>query len=201
MRIGQRVRAHHARTTGASRALELPDATIAARGRRRGDPGRAALGGAANWCPASIAPDEFRAIVNAHFSIAPPPGTPLMTGVIGGTAEWIFAFPDRISVTVSGADAIVDKDREELARLFWADVAKVLRTCRRTCRPGRSSRNAAPPSPPRRAQAAQRPKTATRWPNLLLAGDWTDTGLPATIEGAVRSGHKAARLALSRASV
>ena len=38
-----------------------------------------------------------------------------------------------------------------------------------------------------------RPKTATRWPNLFLAGDWTDTGLPATIEGAVRSGEKAAR--------
>ena len=47
-------------------------------------------------------------------------------------------------------------------------------------------------------QAAKRPKTATRWPNLLLAGDWTDTGLPATIEGAIRSGQKAARLVLSR---
>jgi len=35
---------------------------------------------------------------------------------------------------------------------------------------------------------------------LLLAGDWTDTGLPATLEGAVRSGQKAARLALSRTS-
>jgi monoamine oxidase len=30
----------------------------------------------------------------------------------------------------------------------------------------------------------------------VLAGDWTDTGLPATIEGAVRSGHKAAELIL-----
>jgi uncharacterized protein with NAD-binding domain and iron-sulfur cluster len=40
----------------------------------------------------------------------------------------------------------------------------------------------------------------TRYPNLLLAGDWTDTGLPTTIEGAVQSGQKAARLALSRLS-
>jgi uncharacterized protein with NAD-binding domain and iron-sulfur cluster len=32
----------------------------------------------------------------------------------------------------------------------------------------------------------------TEYDNLLLAGDWTDTGLPATIEGAIRSGKKAA---------
>ncbi len=36
----------------------------------------------------------------------------------------------------------------------------------------------------------------TRYANLWLAGDWIDTGLPATIESAVRSGHDAARLVL-----
>jgi uncharacterized protein with NAD-binding domain and iron-sulfur cluster len=45
-------------------------------------------------------------------------------------------------------------------------------------------------------QAKRRAKTETRWSNLFLAGDWTDTGLPATIEGAVRSGNRAAELAL-----
>jgi uncharacterized protein with NAD-binding domain and iron-sulfur cluster len=45
-------------------------------------------------------------------------------------------------------------------------------------------------------QVAKRPKAATRWRNLALAGDWTDTGLPATIEGAIRSGHKAAEIIL-----
>ena len=43
-------------------------------------------------------------------------------------------------------------------------------------------------------QAAKRPSAATRWANLLLAGDWTATGLPATIEGAIRSGDAAADL-------
>ena len=38
----------------------------------------------------------------------------------------------------------------------------------------------------------RRPGTRTRWKNLMLAGDWTATGLPATIEGAIRSGQKAA---------
>jgi uncharacterized protein with NAD-binding domain and iron-sulfur cluster len=42
------------------------------------------------------------------------------------------------------------------------------------------------------AQDARRPGPATQWRNLVLAGDWTDTGLPATIEGAIRSGNSAA---------
>ncbi|MFT0534118.1 hydroxysqualene dehydroxylase HpnE [Castellaniella hirudinis] len=45
-----------------------------------------------------------------------------------------------------------------------------------------------------------RPGTATAWPGLLLAGDWTDTGYPAVLEGAVRSGLRAAALAAGPAS-
>ena len=44
------------------------------------------------------------------------------------------------------------------------------------------------------AQDARRPAARTPWANLFLAGDWTDTGLPATIEGALRSGNTAASL-------
>ena len=51
------------------------------------------------------------------------------------------------------------------------------------------------------AQDARRPAAATKWYNLLLAGDWTQTGLPATLEGAVRSGNQAAALALRRLSL
>jgi uncharacterized protein with NAD-binding domain and iron-sulfur cluster len=47
------------------------------------------------------------------------------------------------------------------------------------------------------AQEARRPPARTRWGNLFLAGDWTATELPATIEGALRSGEAAAALALS----
>jgi uncharacterized protein with NAD-binding domain and iron-sulfur cluster len=98
-------------------------------------------------------------------------------------------------VTVSGADDIVDADRESLARRFWNDVANV--------------HGLTPALPPwqivkeRRAtfaatpeQNARRPRSATAWRNLFLAGDWTDTGLPATIEGAIRSGATAADLVL-----
>jgi squalene-associated FAD-dependent desaturase len=150
--------------------------------------------------PELTVPDDFRAIVNAHFRIAPPTGSPAMLGVIGGTAEWIFTFPDRISVTVSGADAIVDKDREELARLIWADVAKALGISAampawQIVKEKRATFAATP------AQDARRPEAKTPWRNLFLAGDWTRTGLPATIEGALRSGEKAAALAARHLSL
>ena len=51
------------------------------------------------------------------------------------------------------------------------------------------------------AQIARRPGATTRWQNLLLAGDWTETGLPATIEGAIDSGLRAADLIAARGAV
>jgi squalene-associated FAD-dependent desaturase len=159
---------------------------------------------AADLIPDLAAPDEFRAIVNAHFRFDAPQGAPAMLGVVGGTAEWIFTFPGRVSVTVSGADAIVDKDREELARIIWDDVARALRISAPT--PGfippwqivkeKRATFAATPE-----QDARRPPARTRWCNLFLAGDWIQTGLPATIEGALRSGEKAAVLALKHLSL
>jgi uncharacterized protein with NAD-binding domain and iron-sulfur cluster len=51
------------------------------------------------------------------------------------------------------------------------------------------------------AQDARRPAAKTPWRNLVLAGDWIQTGLPATIEGALRSGETAAALALKHLSL
>ena len=147
--------------------------------------------------PDIAAPTEFRAILNIHFQIAAPASAPMMTGVLGGTTEWVFAFPDRVAVTVSNADRLMDEPRDALAERIWKEVASVLKMD--------------VPLPPfqivkeRRAtfaatpeQARLRPPVETEWKNLLLAGDWTDTGLPATIEGAIRSGRKAARVALGK---
>ena len=144
--------------------------------------------------PDLTAPDRFTPIVNAHFKAAPPPGAPSMVGVIGGKAEWIFAFEDRISVTVSGAEHMVDLDRDTLAEMFWRDIAAVHGLGERPpawqiVKERRATFEATP------EQNAKRPDARTRWRNLILAGDWTNTGLPATIEGAIRSGDKAAGLA------
>lgn len=147
--------------------------------------------------PGLTAPTVHHAILNGHFAVPPPAGAPTMLGVIGGTAEWVFTHPDRISVTVSHADRLADNDREALARTFWADICKALHIdapmpAWQIVKEKRATFAATP------EQDALRPGIRTRWRNLFLAGDWVQTGLPATIEGALRSGDGAARLALGR---
>ena len=197
-RFGQRVRTIAFETSGAS-MLELADTGLPL---AKDD---IVIVAVPPWVakpllPGIDAPDEFRAIVSGHFGIAPPKDAAPITGLIGGTVEWIFAFTDRISVTISDADRFTEMDRAELAALCWRDVSKTLRLP-----PGlppwqivkeKRATFAATPE-----QEKKRPGCVTPWPNLLLAGDWTDTGLPATIEGAVRSGQRAAQLALARLAV
>src|SRR6201991_3636566 len=153
---------------------------------------------AAALLPGLKTPTNFRAIVNAHFRIDPPKGAAPILGVVGGLVEWLFAFPQRLSITISGADRLVDMPREELAQAIWRDICK-----------GGGVQGELPPWQivrERRAtfeatpeQNALRPGAVTSWKNLFLAGDWTDTGLPATIEGSVRSGDRAADLVLRQA--
>jgi hypothetical protein len=151
---------------------------------------------ASSLLPGLKTPSKFRAIVNAHFRFDPPQDMPPILGVVGGLVEWLFAFPQRLSVTISNADRLVDMPREELARAIWRDICQAAGVQGelppwQIVRERRATFEATP------EQNALRPGAATNWKNLFLAGDWTDTGLPATIEGSVRSGDRAADLVLA----
>jgi squalene-associated FAD-dependent desaturase len=178
---------------GAVTALDFEDGTIPL---KAGDQVILAVPppSAAALLPGLSVPVKFRSIVNAHFKMPPPAALPPILGVIGGTAEWIFAFPDRVSITISGADRLLDIPRETLIETLWSDV--------------QAAAGITAPLPPwqiireRRAtfaatpeEDAKRPGSKTRLANCFLAGDWTATGLPATIEGSIRSGNRAATLA------
>ncbi|WP_026607678.1 hydroxysqualene dehydroxylase HpnE [Methylocapsa acidiphila] len=138
-------------------------------------------------------PESFRAIVNAHFKIPPPADLPPVLGVINGTVEWIFAFPDRISITISGADRLLDVPREELAQSLWAEVVRAAHI-EKPLPPWQIIKEKRATFAATVAENTRRPDAATAYANLTLAGDWTATGLPATIEGAIRSGDLAADL-------
>jgi squalene-associated FAD-dependent desaturase len=143
--------------------------------------------------PGIAAPDAFRAIVNAHFRVDTLPGAAhSFLGLIGGTAEWIFLKPGIISTTTSAAERIVDREAEDLARAIWRDVARAYALDPDRLPPWRVVKEKRATFAATPAQLARRPAARTRWSNLALAGDWTDTGWPSTIEGAIRSGFAAA---------
>jgi squalene-associated FAD-dependent desaturase len=151
--------------------------------------------------PELVTPEDSRAIVNAHFRLAEP--VRLRDGLhflalLNGTAHWLFFRDDVVSATVSAAEALVDRPAEEIAACIWADVARAVEVPAAPMPPYRIVKEKTATFAQTPAEVARRPEAQTGYVNLFLAGDWTDTGLPATIEGALRSGRTAASLVLAQ---
>ncbi len=155
---------------------------------------------AADLLPGLAVPDGATAIVNAHFRLDRPavlPGGRPLLGLVNGTAQWLIVHGDIVSVTVSAADALVDRPAAELLPLLWRDVARTLGTADLPMPPARliKERRATFIASPQNER--RRPGPVTAWRNVFLAGDWTDTGIPATIESAIRSGIAVGRAILA----
>ena len=125
-------------------------------------------------------------------------------GLPGRTMQWVFdkrlIFGEKashVSLVSSGAEHIVARSNQELIDLAMTEVTAAFPAARDAVleravvvREKRATFSVAPGQP-------QRPGTETGIPGFFLAGDWIDTGLPATIESAVVSGHRAAEAALA----
>ena len=100
-----------------------------------------------------------------------------------------------LSLVVSGAAGIVDRTAEELTETALKDLRRLLPAVRDArllhSRVLKERRATFVPAP---GMERVRPAAMTRVANVALAGDWTATGLPATIEGAILSGERAARV-------
>ena len=122
-----------------------------------------------------------------------------LVGLPGRAFQWVFdrrasvgGSGSHLSMISSGAEAMVSMTNEALIATALADVRTALPAARvavvrkgLAVREKRSTFSLAPDAPPR-------PQTETAIAGFLLAGDWIDTGLPATIESAAVSGHRAA---------
>ena len=151
--------------------------------------------------PNLTVPLESRAIVNGHFLLPEPKERPGFVGIIGGLCDWIFYRGDIVSTTVSAAEDIVDTPADELAMKMWAEIVRALELpdmhlpVYRILKEKRATFAQTP------QQVARRPLAETQWKNFALAGDWINTGLPATIESAIRSGRQAASVVLKSISI
>jgi squalene-associated FAD-dependent desaturase len=153
---------------------------------------------AADLVPGLRCPDAFEAILNVHFRAAADGGRAGFIGLIGGVADWVFVKPGHVSVTISAANRMVDQPAESIAAAVWPDVCAALglsgpMPAWRVVKEKRATFAATA------EQERLRPPARSGLVNLALAGDWTATGLPGTIEGAIRSGRTAAELLLHAA--
>lgn len=148
-------------------------------------------------------------IVNVHLFTDRPflPGPVVV--VPASPLQWLFdrsaidsdadASDFHTAISISAADREVTTSEAELISSFWALCQTTFPAAARAhLRQARATREANATFAPIPGSASARPDGITGLPGLLLAGSWTDTGWPATMEGAVRSGNRAAAAAMAR---
>jgi len=141
------------------------------------------------------APQSSGASAIVHFDAAPPPGGPPIVVVVNGVVNWVALAGGHILAGIQDAAALLDTPREDIAEMAWEAAAALtglpdaLPAWRVIWR-----RDASFDANPE--QDAQRPGVRSPWRNLFLAGAYVQNGLPDGIESAVRSGARAAELAL-----
>jgi len=148
---------------------------------------------ASSLLPDLTVPLETRAIVNGHFILDAPRSDELsFMGLVGSVSQWLFVRGEVASVTVSAADKLAEQPAEEIAETLWKEVAKALELGDKPLPAHRIVKEKRATFAQTPEDVSRRPGPVTAWSNLFLAGDWTNTGLPATLEGAIRSGRIAA---------
>jgi len=143
-------------------------------------------------------PAKTNCIINIHFKlnqkykeIKLPDGS-FFIGVIGGIVDWIFKKRNILSITISAANNLNNLDNEKISKIVWEDVKKIfnLNTIKKPKYKIIREKMATFVQSPE--EILRKPKMHTKYKNVFLAGDWIDTGLPATIEGAITSGYNVA---------
>ena len=126
--------------------------------------------------------------MNGHFCLSESFVDPFLIGLVGGVGHWIFVRNGIASVTISAATEILKFQTEEIAMFMWREICEALKLGKRELGAYRILREKRATFAQTPEQLIMRPKQQTCWVNMALAGDWVDTGLPATIEGSLKSG-------------
>jgi uncharacterized protein with NAD-binding domain and iron-sulfur cluster len=141
-------------------------------------------------------------IVSVHFWFDGLFEAPRMAGFLNGPIHWLFTPPMQpergryVTLVASGAHELIALPGDEILRVARRELDRYLPQARGLSLGDRlvvKEPNATFAATPE--EQPDRPGTRTPIANLFLAGDWTDTGLPATLESAVVSGERAAAAA------
>ncbi len=129
-------------------------------------------------------------IVNVHFEFETDIGMEDdFVGILNATIQWVFKINRRrICIVISSAKNLVNKEKNELVSICRDELNRSLpqfRDCRTIYTKVVKEKRAT--FLPDKASVSSRPDFRTKINNLFLAGDWINTGYPATIESAVKS--------------
>ena len=141
---------------------------------------------------------EYSSILNIHIWLKNNPMKEQFYGLINSPVHWIFNKGNHINLVISDADYLIDKPAEEIYKMCVGELIK----CTKLKESDFSNYKVLKEKRATFVQSNKinyiRPSSNTKIANLFLAGDWTDTGLPSTIESAVKSGRVASELLLAR---
>ena len=139
---------------------------------------------------------ENSCIVTIHLWLKENPLSEKFYGLIDSPIHWIFNHGDHITLVISDANHLVNIDKNEIYKMCEDELNKYANITEGNISAYKIIKEKRATFIPSSDVLSKRPGVKTNVHNLFLAGDWTDTGLPATLEGAVQSGKIAVELVI-----
>jgi squalene-associated FAD-dependent desaturase len=140
---------------------------------------------------------NYSTILNIHIWLNENILQEKFYGLLSSPLHWIFIKEKHINIVISDADYLAEKSKEEILNFVIEELEKYTSMKREDIKHYKIIKEKRATFVPDIATLEKRPNSKTSLKNLFLAGDWTNTGLPSTIESAVKSGRNAAELVLN----
>ena len=135
---------------------------------------------------------SYSSILSVHVWLKENDFNDRFYGLINSKLHWIFNHDDHITLVISDADRYIDKTKEEIFELIFTELTKFTGLKRDNIISYKVIKEKRATFIPDVSVLSKRPNVKTKFKNFYIAGDWVDTGLPSTIESAVKSGRIAA---------
>lgn len=139
----------------------------------------------------------YSSILNIHLWVKDKSFPEGFYGLINSPIHWVFNKGTHLNVVISDAGELVNKEDKEIMNMAKYEMNKFFLLAADSIINYKIIKEKRATFIPSNDIIDKRSAQQTRIKNLILAGDWVDTGLPSTIESAVKSGRVAADLILS----
>ncbi len=135
---------------------------------------------------------SYSAILTVHIWLKENMLKEKFYGLINSPVHWLFNHDDHFTIVVSDANDLIEKTKEEIFEVIYSELEQFIKIKKSDILSYKIIKEKRATFIPSKEILFNRPKSITEFNNLFIAGDWTDTKLPSTIESAVKSGRVAA---------